>query len=146
MSIADVTPKSETSTLTFELDLAHPPAKVWRALTEPDLLARWLLPTIGLDLTPGAAFTLHTDPQPGWDGTVDCRVLAVAPLRGLSYAWVVGDLDTIVSFSLAESARGTRLTIVQSGFREDQKRNFGGARYGWRMFTEKLVAVLAAAA
>ncbi|MCA9518846.1 MAG: SRPBCC domain-containing protein [Myxococcales bacterium] len=142
MTIADLTPKSETSALTFELDLAHPPQKVWRALTEPELLARWLLPTIGLDLTPGAAFTLKTDPQPGWDGVVDCRVLAVDPYKGLSYAWVVGDIDTVVTFSLDETARGTKLTIVQSGFREDQKRNFGGARYGWRMMTEKLVAVL----
>jgi len=34
---------------------------------------------------------------------------------------------------------------VQSGFRPDQKRNFGGARYGWKMMGGKLDDVLARA-
>jgi hypothetical protein len=32
---------------------------------------------------------------------------------------------------------------VQSGFRPDQKQNFGGARYGWKMMGGKLVDLLA---
>ncbi len=36
-----------------------------------------------------------------------------------------------------------RLTLVQSGFRPDQKQNFGGARYGWRTMGGKLVELLA---
>jgi hypothetical protein len=32
---------------------------------------------------------------------------------------------------------------VQSGFKSDQKREFGGARYGWKMMGEKLVELLA---
>jgi hypothetical protein len=38
---------------------------------------------------------------------------------------------------------GTRLSLVQSGFKADQKRNFGGARYGWKMMGARLVDVLA---
>jgi hypothetical protein len=38
---------------------------------------------------------------------------------------------------------GTRLSIVQSGFKPDQKREFGGARYGWKMMGGKLVDLLA---
>jgi hypothetical protein len=31
----------------------------------------------------------------------------------------------------------------QSGFKPDQKQDFGGARYGWKMRGRKLVALLA---
>ena len=41
--------------VSFEFDLNHPPKKVWRALTDPALLAQWLLPVIDLELVPGAA-------------------------------------------------------------------------------------------
>jgi uncharacterized protein YndB with AHSA1/START domain len=123
--------------------LHHSPEKVWRALTDPVLLAEWLLPVVELELEPGAAFTLKAPPQPGWDGSVNCRFLEVEAHRKLSYTWVVGDIDTVVTFALAPTASGTRLSLVQSGFRPDQKRNFGGARYGWKMMGGKLVDLLA---
>ena len=132
------------SCLRFVRDLAHPPEKVWRALTEPALLAEWLLPVLGFTLEPGAAFAFKTQPYPGWDGTVNCRFLEIGPQRKLSYSWVVGDmnLDTVVTFTLAPSATGTRLSLVQSGFKPDQKKNSGGARYGWKMMGGKLVDLL----
>ena len=143
MSLSEKTAKSHTEALEFELDLQHAPTKVWRALTDPALLSEWLLPATGYDLAPGAAFAFQAPPQPGWDGTVNCRVLEVEAQRKLSYAWVVGDLDTVVTFALTPTATGTRLSIVQSGFKPDQKRNLGGARYGWRMMSERLIDLLA---
>jgi len=110
------------------------------------LLQQWLLPTIGFSLQTGADFTLQAPPQPGWDGVVHCRVLEVQTLERLRYAWVVGELDTIVTFTLVPTETGTRLTLVQTGFRPEQKQNFGGARYGWRMMGERLEAALEAAA
>ena len=77
MTSPDKTAPSQTETIAFEFDLPHAPAKIWRALTEPELLAEWLLPVVDLNLTPGAAFTFRRDPLPGWDGTVNCRVLEV---------------------------------------------------------------------
>jgi len=62
--------------------------------------------------------------------------------RKLSWAWVVGDIDTVVTFTLAPTASGTRLSLVQSGFKPNQKKNFSGARYGWRIMTGKLVDLL----
>jgi hypothetical protein len=47
-----------------------------------------------------------------------------------------------VTFTIAPTASGTRLSLVQSGFRADQKQNFGGARYGWKMMGGKLVDLL----
>ena len=145
MTLLDTTPPSQTESISFDFELDHPPEKVWRALTEPALLAEWLLPVLDLKLEPGAAFTLKTQPYPGWDGTVHCRMLEIEAHRKLSYAWVVGDMElvTVVTFTLAPTASGTRLSLVQSGFKPDQKRNFGGARYGWRMMGGKLVDLLA---
>lgn len=144
MTIADKTAKAQTETISFELDLKHPPEKVWRALTEPSLLEKWLLPAIHFKLDSGAAFQFKTQAFPGWDGTVNCRIIDVQPHTKLSYAWVVGDmeLDTVVTFTLTPTETGTRLLMEQSGFKPAQKQNFGGARYGWKMMGEKLIALL----
>lgn len=143
MNPVDRTAPSQTEALSFEFELPHSPEKVWRALTDPVLLSEWLLPVVELKLEPGAAFMLKTQPRPGWDGTVSCRMLEIEPLRKLRYAWTVPFLDTVVTFTLTPTASGTRLSLVQSGFKPDQKQNFGGARYGWRMMGERLVALLA---
>jgi uncharacterized protein YndB with AHSA1/START domain len=119
---------------------------VWRALTDPVLLAEWLLPVVDqkLQLEPRAAFTFKTQPYPGWDGTVNCQLLEIEAQRKLSYTWVVGEmLDTVVTFALTPTESGTHLSLVQSGFKADQKQNFGGARYGWKMMGGKLVSLLA---
>ena len=71
--VSDKTTPAQTESISFEFDLPHSPQKVWRALTDPGLLAEWLLPDVGLELVPGAAFTLNAPPQPGWDGRVHCR-------------------------------------------------------------------------
>ena len=147
MTVTDTTAKTQTDSISFEFDLHHNPEKVWRALTQPALLAEWLLPVVGSDLRlqPGAPFTFKTQPYPGWDGTVNCRIIDVEERKKLSYTWVVGDmvLDTIVTFTLTPTDSGTRLSLVQSGFKPEQKQNFGGARYGWKMMGGKLVDLLA---
>jgi uncharacterized protein YndB with AHSA1/START domain len=145
MNPIDTTARSQTESISFEFDLHHPPEKVWRALTDPVLLAEWLLPVVEGRLEPGAAFTFKTQPYPGWDGTVNCRILEIEAHRKLSFTWVVGDmaLDTVVTFALTPTASGTRLSLVQSGFQPDQKQNFGGARYGWKMMGQKLADLLA---
>ncbi|HNV73727.1 MAG TPA: SRPBCC domain-containing protein [Gemmatimonadaceae bacterium] len=142
MTPHDKTAPSQSDSIAFDFDLPHPPAKVWRALTDPELLSQWLLPTIGVELAPGATFAFHAPPQPGWDGVVQCRFVEIEAERTLRYTWVVGELDTVVTFTLTPTTTGTHLELTQSGFREDQKRNFGGARYGWRMMGDRLVELL----
>ena len=144
MSVTDKTAPAQTDSLSFEFDLDHAPEKVWRALTDPDLLAQWLLPVVDgqLVLAPGTTFTLKTQPYPGWDGTVQCRCVEIEPQRKLRYTWSVPFLDTVVTFTLTPTASGTRLSLVHSGFKPDQKQNFAGARYGWKMMGGKLVDLL----
>jgi uncharacterized protein YndB with AHSA1/START domain len=143
-AVIDTTAPAQTDSVSFDFDLPHSPKKVWRALTDPALLGEWLLPAFGVKLEKGAPFTLKTQAYPPWDGTVDCRFVEIEPERKLSYTWIVGpmQLDTVVTFTLTPTATGTRLSLVQSGFKPDQKRNSGGARYGWKMMGDKLIDLL----
>ncbi|KYF57969.1 ATPase [Sorangium cellulosum] len=142
MTTTDKTAKSQTESISFDFDLPHSPEKVWRALTDPALLAEWLLPVVGFKLEPGAAFMFKTQAYPGWDGTVNCQLVEIEPQRKLSYTWTVPFLDTVVTFTLTPTASGTRLSLVQSGFKPDQKQESGGARYGWKMMGGKLADLL----
>lgn len=117
--------------ITLEFDLPHPPAKVWRALTEPALLARWLLRT---DFAPivGRAFRFERDPTPGWDGVIDCEVLVTEEHKRLSYSWRALGVDTVITWTLEKTEAGTRLRLEQAGFDPEYKQAWGGALAGWR--------------
>lgn len=121
---------TEMSTLILSFDLPHSPATVWRALTEPDLLARWLMKT-DLLAQVGHVFQFQRPAMEHWDGIVNCEVLKVDEGRFISYTWRALGVDTVVSFTLDETVTGTRLKLEQSGFKTGQKQAFGGARGGW---------------
>lgn len=128
-------------TLVIEREFTHPPAKVWRALTEQPLLAQWLLNN---DFEPvvGRKFQLRAEPVPNWNGVIDCEVLIVEPLKQLSYSWGSLGLGTVVLFTLTATEGGTHLRMEQSGFGPDQKANYQGAKYGWQKFFGALERVL----
>jgi len=48
-----------------------------------------------------------------------------------------------VTFTLTPTSTGTHLRMEQSGFRQDQRQAFGGAKAGWQQFFVKLEQVLA---
>lgn len=135
-----------TRTVIVERDIAHPPEKLWRALTQPHLISEWLMKN---DFSPvvGHRFNLRGE----WGGVLDCQVLVVEPQKTLSYTWnfkhddPAFDLNSVVTFSLSPTATGTRLRMEQSGFRPDQRQAYGGAKAGWPAFLAKLEQVLAAA-
>src|SRR5688572_32894909 len=97
-----------TESLSLEFDLPHAPEKVWRALTDPVLLTEWLLPVVNFKLEQGVAFTFKAPPQPGWDGVVNCQCREIEVRKKLSWAWVVGDIDTVVTFTLTPTPEGKR--------------------------------------
>ena len=73
---------TETKTVVVERDIAHPPEKLWRALTQPHLIEEWLMKN---DFSPvvGHRFNLRGE----WGGVLDCEVLAIEPQKTLSYTW-----------------------------------------------------------
>jgi uncharacterized protein YndB with AHSA1/START domain len=97
----------------------HDPARVWRALTDPDAMADWLMPTEGFAPIVGTKFRFRTRPQPGWDGLVDCEVLTVDEPRRLVYSWIGTKQKhgTIVTWTLLPEEGGTRLRLEHTGFR-----------------------------
>ncbi|MGN6768020.1 MAG: SRPBCC family protein [Rhizobiaceae bacterium] len=95
----------------FETELDAPPEKVWRALTVPEFVARWLMPN---DIRPeeGHTFSLKDE-----NGVIECEIVEAKPPHALGYSWREHDgPDSLVRFHLAGTeAGGTRLTIVHSG-------------------------------
>ncbi|CDX19679.1 Activator of Hsp90 ATPase 1 family protein [Mesorhizobium sp. ORS 3324] len=117
--------------LSFECELAAPPEKVWRALTEPELLAAWMMPN---DIKPetGKRFAFA-----GPDAAIECEVLDAEPGKLLRYSWRERpradaadrppafdspgfdspSFDSIVTFTLARTVSGgTHLRVVHDGF------------------------------
>ncbi|HKJ92854.1 MAG TPA: SRPBCC domain-containing protein [Longimicrobiales bacterium] len=134
--------KADRHTLVVDYELPAAPEKVWRALTESDLLSRWLMPN-DMRAEVGHAFTFRLEPAPdpgnGWDGVVHCEVLEVEPGRRLRYTWrsdsteAATRLDTVVTWTLkALDDGGTRLRLEQSGFRPENGRAYAGVEAGWR--------------
>ena len=136
---------AETRTLVVERVFTHAPEKLWRALTESPLIAEWLLKN---DFAPtvGHKFQFRSEPVQGWNGIIDCEVLSVDPPKQLSYTWGSMGLGTVVLFTLAPAKGGTHLRMEQSGFRPDQQQAYGGAKYGWNSFFNKLDQVLSGSA
>ncbi len=131
------TASSELRSVVLERELKHPPSRVWRALTQPHLMAEWLMRT-DFALEPDRRFTLTGD----W-GSVDCKVLEIEPERMLAYSWDAMGLESVVTFALTPTAAGVQLRVEQAGFRPDQEQAFRGAHVGWSRMLGALDAVLA---
>lgn len=137
-------PETETRTVVVEREFAHPPEKIWRALTQPHLIAEWLMKN---DFAPvvGHRFNLSGE----WGGVLDCEVVEIEPNRTLAYTWNFANddpafaLESVVTFTLTPTRSGAILRMEQSGFRPGQKQAYGGAHVGWKQFFSNLETVLA---
>ena len=118
--------------------IARPPAAVWRALTEPDLLAAWWAAG---DIKPvvGHRFTLDMG---SW-GVQPCEVLEVEPEKLLVYTFAEGTLDSTISWRLEPEGIGTRLFLVHDGLEPDSTAYIGMGR-GWPNVLRHLASVLSA--
>ena len=132
---------ADTRTLVIERELLHPPEKIWRALTEGALMKQWLLDNDFMPVV-GRPFQFRREPMPQWDGVIDCKVLVVEPGKTLSYTWCALGLQSVVTWTLTASERGTLLRMEHSGFRPDQDAAFKGANYGWQDFIGRLERVV----
>jgi uncharacterized protein YndB with AHSA1/START domain len=100
------------------LEIAHPPGKVWAAITTAEGLGTWFGNEATIDLRPGGAARLK------WtDGhTADLRVERAEEPAVFAFTWQVHDLPeddpprTHVEFTLEPAGAGTRLTVVETGF------------------------------
>jgi uncharacterized protein YndB with AHSA1/START domain len=117
----------------------HPPAAVWKALTDPALHARWWAAG---DVKPVVGHRFELD-MGKW-GKQPCEVLRAEPERLLKYRFGIGSIDTTITWSLSAENAGTRLRMTQEGFDMDSplgRMAYEGMKEGW----PKVVANLAAA-
>jgi len=100
---------TETRSVIVEREIPYPPERIWRALTQPHLIAEWLMKN---DFAPvvGRRFDLRA----GW-GSVDCQVMAVEANKSLSYTWAAHGLESVVTWTSHPFSRGTHLRMEQVG-------------------------------
>jgi uncharacterized protein YndB with AHSA1/START domain len=129
-----------TEIIRVEHYYAHPPATVWKALTDPVLHARWWAAG-DVKAVVGHKFELDM----GQWGKQPCEVLQVEHEKLLKYRFAAGSLDTIVTWELVLEGPGTRLTLTHEGFNLDSpmgRRAFEGMKPGWPHVLARLAAVL----
>ncbi len=101
-----------------EMTYPHPPQRVWRALTDPAIVATWLMET-NIEPRVGHRFQFRTKPGPGFDGVVHCEIIEADPPHRLVYTWGGGPTKakpTLVEWTLTPVGTGTRLVLEHSGF------------------------------
>lgn len=120
--------------------IPHPPEKVWQALTDPRLHAKWWAAG-DVKAEVGHRFTLDM----GKWGQQACEVIAVEPGWMLRYSFAPGTLNTTLTWSLEPEVGGTRLHLEHSGFDLDSpmgKMAFDGMSNGWPTVMARIEGVI----
>jgi uncharacterized protein YndB with AHSA1/START domain len=122
-------------TLTFTRRLAHPPEKVWRAVTEPEHQAAWFPDAMVGERRAGAPlrFTPSYDPSDGFDG----EMLVFDPPSVMELRWGTDHLR--IEVRPDERGTGTVLTLTDT-FAELGKAARDAA--GWHECLERLACAL----
>jgi uncharacterized protein YndB with AHSA1/START domain len=101
----------------------YPPEKVWRAVTDPELIPLWTATgrggrPEGFSTEVGTHFRFVAKPMPGWDGIVNCEILEVREPHRLRYSWYSGEGGDVteVTYRLEPNGDGTRFTYEHTGF------------------------------
>ena len=134
------------------VEIAHPPAKVWAALTTAEGLGTWFGDKgATIDLRPGGSA------QMTWTSgdEADMRIERVEEPTVFGFTWHIYGLPdddprrTYVEFTLEPVGAGTRLTVVETGFAQlaadAHGKAYGGNSEGWAKELGELVDYLDAA-
>jgi uncharacterized protein YndB with AHSA1/START domain len=138
-----------TAVIRFERRLAHPPERVWSAITDPEQVIRWW-GELNADLRPGGDFALrwlNTDEEnrsAGWKGTLTeydpPRLLETSGVWGDSEEpW--GENNATLRFELTPDGDGTVLRFINTLAKmPDEFRTKVPA--GWHWHLDALAGVL----
>ena len=128
------------------VQLAHPPAQVWAALTSAEGLGTWFGDQATVDLRPGGSARLT------WTGgdAADLRIERLEEPAVFGFTWPMFGLPdddprrTYVEFTLEPAGAGTRLTVVETGFAQlpddTYRKVFEGNTQGWATELGELVS------
>jgi uncharacterized protein YndB with AHSA1/START domain len=92
-------------------------SKVWKALTEKEQIAKWLMPSNDFELRVGATFNMLGTSK-GVEYPHVCTIKEIVPEKKLSYTWAVKNKlgDTLVTYELENRNGKTKLTLTHSGW------------------------------
>ena len=134
------------------VELAHPPTKVWAALTTAEGLGTWFGNDATVDLRPGGTARLTWTSGDSAELTVE----RVDEPTLFAFSWPIYGLPaddprrTRVEFTLRPVGAGTRLTVVETGFgqltEDEHAKAYDGNTRGWTNELGELVQYLDAAA
>lgn len=123
--------------ISLEFEINSSIDKVWDALTHSDTLAQWVMPN---NFKPIVGYKCQFRNE-SIDLVVDSEVLVVDKPNKLSYTWIGGPIETIVTWTLKQKGETTYLQLDHSGFGENNQA-YQGAKYGWSAMIDQLKIVL----
>jgi uncharacterized protein YndB with AHSA1/START domain len=117
---------AELSRIDKSIEINAAPERVYRALTTADELSTWFQVAIDGELAAGNDVWM-TSVHPAHAGQrFNVRIVDMTPGRSVTWQWHPGEVDpnidydkeprTTVRFTLEPTARGTRLTVSETGF------------------------------
>jgi uncharacterized protein YndB with AHSA1/START domain len=108
----------ESSTIVKEVIINAPLSKVWKAITEPGQIEKWLMPPENFKLEEGNEFTMTGRNKEKTVIPHFCKIIEIIPEKKLSYTWAVEDMlsETLVTYELEEQDGNTKLTLSHSGW------------------------------
>ncbi len=133
------------------VEIGHPPAKVWTALTTAEGLGTWFGHQATIDLRPGGSAQMR------WTSgdQAEMRIERVEEPTTFGFTWHIYGLPaedprrTYVEFTLEPVDTGTRLTVVETGFaqlpEDEYRKAFEANTQGWTSEIDELVEYLDAA-
>lgn len=137
-----------------ETFIEAPVERVWEVVTEAEHVGRWFGDAgATIELRPGGPMTLSWEEH----GTANAVVEAVEEPSRFAFRWALeaGEevrpgRSTLVEFTLAPEAGGTRLRVAESGFsaldlsEEERAEKFGDNTEGWQIKMREVAEYIAA--
>jgi len=109
-------------TITHSIRIEAPVARVWKILTEPEYVGRWL-GCMRYRKALDHVFYMQQDEGKRMaddiDGATHCRIVALDEPKRFAFSWFLpGTPETTVSFTLASHGSATEVSLVHDGWEQ----------------------------
>ncbi len=140
------TKNKQHPSLTIRRRLSASPEKIWRALTEPEGLRRWMAPGVDfaipvaeVDLRVGGRCHLIMRSPEGEEHDLNCVYREIVPPRKLVYTWAwksAPERESLVTIELRAAGQETELMLTHERFYDEPARDEHNR--GWTICLDRL--------